>query len=120
MSIKLTKTQEADIEAAALSERRRVFNARAMRGALTSPLGIAFFGVFQIPFSDPVPIIIWVVLMLSGEAIIYFIGRNLEENGYKADPRNPLFISQIWMTLFIGLFWGSSVWFFYDQEHPAL
>ena len=102
---------EAALARAIQTDRLRVFNERAIVGAVSACAGIALLAWVLWTASGPVSAIAWTTSACIVEAAIFSVGlrcrRALTANGDPEFWKNTHFV----LATFAGVAWGSAVWF---------
>ncbi len=106
---------EGAIALAVSSERLRVFNERAMTGALSAFAGIALLSWVLWVSAGLTPALTWALLITAGEAAIFLVGmrcrKALESHGDSQACKNTHFV----LAGLCGMVWGSAVWFVWRE-----
>jgi diguanylate cyclase (GGDEF)-like protein len=102
---------EAAIALEVRAERARVFNQRAITGALTSPLGFLLLGWVIYQMRGLGSALVWLVAIVATELTIILIARRFFALDAAKTESWPWAKAQIWFQTLAGLVWGSAIWF---------
>jgi diguanylate cyclase (GGDEF)-like protein len=108
---------EAAIALEARTERSRVFNQRAIDGALASPLGFLLlaWAIYQMQGLNSA--LIWLIVVVINELAIFYVARRVIALDATKGNSAPWLQAQILIQTFTGLVWGSTIWFTPDDSH---
>ena len=106
------RIDEASIRNQVMAERVKVFNDRAVAGALSSPLGTVLLATVMGPVAGWSRAVAWLVLINLGELLILAIGRRYGAARPGLAESGTWVRRQVAANFMVGLLWGSSVWFF--------
>ena len=106
------RLDETEIERRVLAERVRVFNDRAVGGAITSPLGTLLLALVLGPYAGWHLAVAWLALINLCELAIIAVGYGFRSAQPEGDDCRVWARRQIAANALAGLAWGSSVWFF--------
>ena len=108
---------DAAIASEVQAERARVFNQRAVVGALTSPLGFLLLAWALYQISNLTSALCWLTLILGVEAVILFIAKRFQTLDATSGKSCPWARAQIYFSGAAGVAWGSSVLFIPAEGH---
>jgi diguanylate cyclase (GGDEF)-like protein len=111
---------EPDESAIALevqAERARVFNQRAVTGALTSPLGFLLLAWAIYLIGGLSPALSWLAMILPIEVAILFIAKRFSALDATSGKSCPWARAQIVISGSAGLVWGAAVLFIPATDH---
>lgn len=108
---------EAAIAVEARIERARIFNQRAIDGALASPLGFLLlaWAIYQMQGLNSA--LLWLVVVVVNELAIFYVARKVLALDATKGNSGPWLQAQILIQTITGLVWGSTIWFAPDNSH---
>ena len=106
------RVDEEGIALRAFAERVRVFNDRAVAGAITSPFGTLLLALIMGPSVGWHMALAWLLLINLGELAILAVGYGFRAAQPEGEDCRVWARRQIAANALTGLAWGSSVWFF--------
>jgi diguanylate cyclase (GGDEF)-like protein len=102
---------EATIAMEARAERARVFNQRAITGALTSPLGFLLLGWAIYQMSGLNNALAWLAVVVCNQFIIVYMARRFLALDAAKGASCPWARAQVLYQTVAGLVWGATIWF---------
>lgn len=111
---------EAAIAAHVNAKRFRVFRARWVQGAKTSPVGIVFIAWVIYLSNGWQHAAIWATVMAVFEGIVFWLARSHKAAELAKSDLKGWEQALIFSSFFAGALWSASVWFSWSPQHYLL